>query len=62
MIGGWPQLVAAVLAHGPESVLDAAHQAAATGDPRARRWPRYKAHDDKALAVVDFTTPSGTPS
>ncbi|WP_433513765.1 protein phosphatase 2C domain-containing protein [Nonomuraea sp. CA-143628] len=57
----WPQLIAAVLEHGPDTVLDAAHHAEA-GDLRARRWPRFKVHDDKALAIADFTTPSGAAS
>lgn len=56
VIDGWPELIAVTLEHGPGSVLDAAHRAEA-GDPGGRRWPRFKTHDDKALAVADFTTP-----
>jgi hypothetical protein len=61
VIGGWPQLIAAVLDHGADAVLDTVHQTEA-GDPRARRWPRFKVHDDKALAIADFTIPAGAAS
>lgn len=54
VIPGWPHLVATVLEQGADAVLDVVHQAE-TGDPRARRWPRFKTHDDKALAVVAFS-------
>jgi hypothetical protein len=26
-------------------------------DPDRRRWPRSKRHDDKTIAVVEFTSP-----
>ncbi|MFE0147881.1 hypothetical protein ACFWY5_12095 [Nonomuraea sp. NPDC059007] len=39
--------------HGVEAVIDLVHQTE-LGDPHARRWPRFKAHDDKALAFVQF--------
>jgi hypothetical protein len=29
--------------------------AAERGDPAGFQWPRSKRHDDKALALVDFT-------
>lgn len=38
---------------GVEAMLDLVHQTE-LGDPQARRWPRFKAHDDKALAFVQF--------
>lgn len=37
----------------PERLVDAVHTAEET-DPSGTRWPRSKAHDDKALAVISF--------
>jgi len=31
------------------------------GDPDGRRWPRSKRHDDKALAVIEFSRNHGRP-
>jgi hypothetical protein len=44
----------------PARLVEAVH-AAEEGDPDGVRWPRGKRHDDKAVALVDFTTgPGGT--
>ena len=49
----WPDALALVEEHGAAALLDVIHETEDT-DPDARRWPRSKRHDDKALAVVAF--------
>jgi serine/threonine protein phosphatase PrpC len=49
----WQELLRAATTAGPMSVLDGIH-AAEDRDAAGQRWPRSKAHDDKALAVVTF--------
>lgn len=44
----------------PRSLVDLVHDTEA-GDPDGRRWPRSKRHDDKALAVIEFSRNHGRP-
>lgn len=50
---GWPEVLALADEHGPDAVL-AEVRAAELADLDCRRWPRYKVHDDQALAVIRF--------
>ncbi|MFI6281635.1 protein phosphatase 2C domain-containing protein [Streptomyces sp. NPDC050988] len=49
----WDDLTRACLTGSPEKVVRAIQDAEAD-DPDGRRWPRYKVHDDKALAFLRF--------
>ncbi|AHI01773.1 hypothetical protein KALB_8416 [Kutzneria albida DSM 43870] len=49
----WEQALRLADEHGADAVLDRI-QAAERGDPQRQRWPRYKVHDDQALAVIRF--------
>ena len=48
---GWAEVLDLSIKDGPEAVLDAV-RTAEHGDPDRIRWPRWKVHDDQALAVV----------
>ena len=47
----WADLLHLSIKSGPAAVLDAV-RTAERGDPDLVRWPRWKVHDDQALAVV----------
>jgi hypothetical protein len=47
----WRQVLHDVQKHGAATVLDHVHELE-DSDPRGRRWPRSKAHDDKTLAFM----------
>ncbi|TNC28511.1 protein phosphatase 2C domain-containing protein [Amycolatopsis alkalitolerans] len=49
----WPQVLTAARERGLSSVLEAVRAAERT-DPRGKRWPRAKVHDDQALVLVEF--------
>ncbi|MEU4328495.1 hypothetical protein [Nonomuraea dietziae] len=53
VLDDWAAGFAMATDRGVEAMLDLVHQTE-LGDPQARRWPRFKAHDDKALAFVQF--------
>ncbi|WP_217225962.1 protein phosphatase 2C domain-containing protein [Streptomyces anulatus] len=56
----WEEMGGACRSHGPGHVVRTIHEAEAE-DPDGRRWPRYKRHDDKALAHLRFT-PAAEPT
>ncbi|KPI02974.1 hypothetical protein OK074_5124 [Actinobacteria bacterium OK074] len=47
----WDALFDACHVHGPQHVVEMVH-AVEESDPQGVRWPRYKQHDDKAIAHV----------
>ena len=49
----WSDALALADEHGPDALIDLVHQVEST-DSTGARWPRSKAHDDKALAVLAF--------
>ncbi|MEU4234383.1 hypothetical protein AB0F17_59760 [Nonomuraea sp. NPDC026600] len=53
VLDDWAAGFAMAKDRGVEAMLDLVHQTE-LGDPQARRWPRFKTHDDKALAFVQF--------
>ncbi len=53
VLADWPAMFEMVKNKGAAAVIDLVYQAE-LADPQARRWPRFKTHDDKALAVIDF--------
>lgn len=50
----WQAVLDLITVTGLEAVLDQVRVAELT-DPTRSRWPRFKIHDDQALAFVDFT-------
>lgn len=50
----WCTLGKALATAGPSAVVDAVHVLEA-GDPDGLTWPRSKRHDDKTVALVQFT-------
>ncbi|MFJ1706942.1 hypothetical protein [Kitasatospora sp. NPDC088346] len=55
-LASWPEAVARLNGDGPATLLDAV-RAAEHSDPRGRRWPRLKPHDDATAA--HWTDPAG---
>lgn len=51
----WPQALALARVD-PVRLVEAVHRAEES-DPDGVRWPRSKRHDDKAVALVEFTVP-----
>ncbi|MCZ0984384.1 protein phosphatase 2C domain-containing protein [Streptomyces diastatochromogenes] len=49
LYSSWEEMADACRTQGPGHVVRTIHEAEAQ-DPDGRRWPRYKRHDDKALA------------
>lgn len=49
----WTAMFEMVKHKGVGAVVDLVHRTE-HDDPDARRWPRFKAHDDKALACIHF--------
>jgi hypothetical protein len=49
----WPAALDLTRRQGLDGLLQTIHQAEAR-DPKGRRWPRPKTHDDKAAALIDF--------
>jgi hypothetical protein len=50
----WQEVLDQANTKGLESILDEVREAELS-DPNHTRWPRYKTHDDQALAVIRFT-------
>jgi serine/threonine protein phosphatase PrpC len=53
----WHQARKIIEDHGADELLRLIHAIEET-DPNGQRWPRSKAHDDKAVALVDLQSPS----
>ncbi|MCX5103656.1 protein phosphatase 2C domain-containing protein [Streptomyces sp. NBC_00439] len=49
LYSNWEEMAHACRTQGPGNVVRSIHEAEAE-DPDGQRWPRYKRHDDKALA------------
>ncbi|MER5645068.1 protein phosphatase 2C domain-containing protein [Streptosporangium sp. NPDC002524] len=49
----WPAALDVIMTQGPDALTDMIHEAEES-DPDASRWPRFKPHDDKALALLLF--------
>ncbi|PRY43340.1 protein phosphatase 2C domain-containing protein [Umezawaea tangerina] len=47
----WETVLEIITTRGPEAVLDDV-RTAELSDPERTRWPRYKTHDDQALAII----------
>ncbi|HWU05877.1 MAG TPA: protein phosphatase 2C domain-containing protein [Streptomyces sp.] len=61
LYSSWEEMAGACRAQGPGHVVRTIHEAEAT-DSDGRRWPRYKCHDDKALAHLRFISAPGQTS